>query len=110
MVKGSHLRIRMLRALCLCAGFLAASVIHSQTTLAQSAGLILISQEDSTRALCFESVTQHREPFTTTAPVKFGTDNKTRIMLFVMNLSLQAGDDVSSITVEAEDAAHHIYQ
>jgi uncharacterized protein GlcG (DUF336 family) len=31
-------------------------------------------------------------------------------MLFVMNLSLQAGDNVSSITVEAEDATHHVYQ
>ena len=110
MVKGSHFRIRMLRALCLSVCFTGASLVHSETTFAQSAGPVLISQEDSTRAISFESVTQHREPFATTAPVKFGADNQTRIMLFAMNLSLQAGDDISSITVEAEDAAHHVYQ
>ena len=110
MVKGSHLSIRILRSLCLSVFFAAASLSHSQTALAQSAGLILISHEDSTRAISFESVTQHREPFSVTAPVAFGTDNQTRIMLFAMNLSLQAGDDVSSITVEAEDAAHNVYQ
>jgi len=31
-------------------------------------------------------------------------------MLFAMNLSLQPGDTVSSVTVEAEDFAHHVYQ
>jgi len=110
MSKDSHLHLQTLRALCLSACFVAASVFHFQTAFAQSAGPVLISQEDSTRALSFESVTQHREPFETSGPVKFGTDNQTRIMLFVMNLSLQAGDDVSVITVEAEDAAHHVYQ
>ena len=110
MVKGSHFRIRMLRALSLSVCFFAVSLIHLQTTSAQSAGPVLISHEDSTRAISFESVTQHREPFATTAPVRFGTDDQTRVMLFVMNLSLQAGDDVSAITVEAEDAAHHVYQ
>jgi len=77
---------------------------------AQSARPVLISHEDSTRALSFESVTQQREPFSTTAPVRFGVDSQTRIMLFVMNLTLQAGDDVNSITVEAEDGGHHIFQ
>src|SRR5258705_12952248 len=109
MLNGSHLRIRMLRTLCLSV-FFAASLIHTQTAAAQVAGPVLISHEDSTRAISFESVTEHREPFSVTSPVRFGTDNQTRIMLFVMNLSLQSGDDVGAITVEAEDAAHHVYQ
>ncbi|MGH8743196.1 MAG: heme-binding protein, partial [Burkholderiales bacterium] len=110
MVKGSHPRIRMLHALCLGVFFAGAALVHFPTASAQTAGPVLISHEDSTRALSFESVTRHREPFSVTAPVRFGTDNQTRIMLFAMNLSLQAGDDVSSITVEAEDAAHQVYQ
>lgn len=100
----------MLRALCLSVCFASTSLIHSQTALAQAAGPILISHEDSTRAISFESVTQHREPFSLDAPVKFGVDNRTRVMLFAMNLTLQGGDDVSSITVEAEDSGHHVYQ
>jgi hypothetical protein len=99
----------MLRPLCLSV-FFAASLIHTQTAAGQVAVPVLISHEDSTRAISFESVTRHREPFSVTAPVKFGTDNQTRIMLFAMNLSLQAGDDVSDITAEAEDSAHHVYQ
>jgi uncharacterized protein GlcG (DUF336 family) len=81
-----------------------------QTASAQSAAPVLISHEDSTRAIAFESVTQQREPFSTTAPVRFGADNQTRIMLFAMNLTLQSGDTVSAITVEAEDFNHRVYQ
>jgi uncharacterized protein GlcG (DUF336 family) len=109
MDKGPNLRIRIQRALCLSVFFAVASLLHSQAALAQPAGVILISHEDSTRAISFESVTQHREPFSVAGPVRFGTDNQTRVMLFAMNLSLQSGDDVNAITVEAEDAAHHLY-
>jgi uncharacterized protein GlcG (DUF336 family) len=110
MVAGPHFAFRMLRSLSLGVFFVVASLVHPQTTAAQGSAPILISHEDSTRAISFESVTQQREPFATAAPVAFGTDNQTRIMLFAMNLNLQSGDNVSSITVEAEDAAHQIYQ
>lgn len=101
---------RMLLALGAGVLFLSTSQLRSTSTLAQTSSPTLISHEDSTRAIAFESVTQQREPFSATAPVKFGVDNQTRIMLFVMNLSLQAGDTVSSIHVEAEDSTHHVYQ
>jgi uncharacterized protein GlcG (DUF336 family) len=110
MVVGSHSRIRILLSLCVGAFLAGATLIQFQKTSAQTAGPVLISHEDSTRAISFESVTQQREPFATNGPVNFGTDNQTRIMLFAMNLSLQPGDSVSSITVEAEDFAHHVYQ
>lgn len=110
MDKGSHLRLCILRTLGLGVFLISASLMNFQTTSAQTTAPILISQADSTRAISFESVTEHREPFAVTSPVRFGTDNQTRIMLFVMNMSLQPGDDVSAITVEAEDAAHHVYQ
>src|SRR6185295_13214326 len=103
----THLSLPILRALLFGAIAFAASF---QTASAQSAGPILISHEDSTRALAFESVTQQREPFSPIAPVRFGSDNQTRVMLFVMNLTLQSGDTVSSISVTAEDAAHQVYQ
>lgn len=99
----------MLFALCAGVFSLAAATLHTSSSLAQSSGPILISHEDSTRAISFESVTQQREPFSTNAPVRFGVDGQTRIMLLVMNLQLQAGDTVSAIKVEAEDATHHIY-
>src|ERR1044072_7515095 len=114
MVEGSHFRVRILFARILftlaALTLFAAPLIQFPKTFAQSAAPVLISHEDSTRAISFESVNRQREPFSTTTPVSFGPDNQTRIMLFVMNLSLQADDTASSISVEAEDAAHHVYQ
>ena len=70
---------------------------------------MLISQETSTRAIALESVTHMREPFQLTQTVPFSADNRTRIMLFAQNLSLQQGDTAADVTAEAEDGAHQIY-
>ncbi len=88
---------------------LAISLVNFDRAGAQSTKPILISHPDSTRAIAFESVTQQREPFTTTVQVKFGSDSNTRIMLFAMNLQLQAGETASAITADAEDGSHTIY-
>ena len=73
---------------------------------AQQIAPILISHADSTRAIAFDSVTRHREPFSTAAQIRFGSDNATRIMLFAMNLDPQAGE---TVTADAEDASHNIH-
>src|SRR6185436_18542036 len=86
--------------------FIAASVIKFDNAGAQTTRPILISHPDSTRAIAFESVTRQREPFTTTAQNRFGSDPATRIMLFAMNLQLLPGE---TITADAEDASHTIY-
>jgi uncharacterized protein GlcG (DUF336 family) len=79
-------------------------------TNAQQTRPVLISHADSTRAIAFDSVTHSREPFTTTAQIKFGPDSATRIMLFALNLQLQLGESVTSVTAQAEDANHNLYQ
>src|SRR5436305_6539543 len=76
---------------------------------AQSNAPLLISQETSTRAVAFESVTEMREPFRPTQTVQFSADNRTRINLFAQNLTLQPGDTAADVTAEAEDGAHKIY-
>ena len=73
---------------------------------AQQTSPVLISHVDSTRAIAFDSVTHRREPFTTTAEFKFGSDSATRIMFFAMNLQLQPGE---TVTADAEDAGHALY-
>jgi len=70
---------------------------------------ILISEATSTRAIALESVTQQHEPFTPSSPINFGTDSRTRITLFAMNLSLAAGEDFKAVQAEAEDGSHRIY-
>ncbi len=103
-----HLRKLFLPGIALI--FASAALMQFSPAKAQSANPILISQIDSTRAIAFDSVTQHREPFSSISPVRFSPDNHTRLMLFAMNLILQPGDNAASITVEAEDAAHNCYQ
>ncbi|MBV8855949.1 MAG: heme-binding protein [Acidobacteria bacterium] len=76
---------------------------------AQSASPVLISQAGSTRAVAYESTTRVPEPFAPTAPVRFGPDERTRLMLFAMNLHLAPGEDAASMTADAEDEAHRTY-
>jgi len=110
MLSDPYSRFRTWLALCLGLLFAGATLIHFPKASAQTVAPILVSHEDSTRAISFESVTQQREPFSTNAPVRFGIDNQTRIMLFAMNLNLQPGDTAASVTVSAEDFAHRVYQ
>src|ERR1051325_4065049 len=76
---------------------------------AEASGPILISEETSTRAVALDSVTRMREPFPLTSPIQWGTDKRTRIVLFAMHLSLQAGETASAVTALAEDGAHRVY-
>lgn len=78
--------------------------VHSQANKP-----VLISEETSTRAVAVDSVTQKHEPFSTTSAVQWGSDNRTRIMIFAMGIALQPGEAASAITADAEDGAHRIY-
>ncbi|HEX7773028.1 MAG TPA: hypothetical protein VF435_11450, partial [Pyrinomonadaceae bacterium] len=94
----------MLRRMIFFAFLLAAVKANAQQTRP-----VLISHADSTRAIAFDSVTRKREPFTTTTPIKFGSDSATRIMLFAMNLQLQPNEPASAVTADAEDAQHTLH-
>ncbi|MFL6257512.1 MAG: hypothetical protein ACJ74T_21100, partial [Pyrinomonadaceae bacterium] len=86
---------------------LAALSAPARRSAAQSASPVLVSQAGSTRAVALEALTRVPEPFAPTAPVRFGADDRTRLMLFAMNLHLAPGEDASNVTADAEDAAHH---
>ena len=81
----------------------------ARRSAAQSASPVLVSEATSTRAVALESTTRVREPFALVSPVRFGTDARTRLMLFAMNLHLVAGEGASALTADAEDASHHVY-
>ena len=76
---------------------------------AQSASPVLVSQAGSTRAVALEASTRVPEPFAPTAPVRLGADDRTRVMLFAMNLHLAPGEDASAVTADAEDASRRTY-
>ncbi|HYV00675.1 MAG TPA: SdrD B-like domain-containing protein [Pyrinomonadaceae bacterium] len=70
---------------------------------------ILISQPTSTRAIAIDSLSFASEPFALTSPYAATADRRTRVMLFAVNLRLQPGETLSSVTADAEDAAHQHY-
>lgn len=55
-----------------------------------------------------ESLTLTPEPFALTSPFG-GSAQRTRVMVFAMNLDLQSGESVSAVSADAEDAAHRHY-
>jgi hypothetical protein len=70
---------------------------------------LLISQETSTRAIAMDSLCFTAEPFASTSPCSWGSDRRTRITLFAIDLSLQPGENLSAVTADAEDADHRHY-
>ncbi len=69
---------------------------------------MLISETGSDIAIALDSVTLVRDPFSLTN-LFFSSDQRTRIMLFGMNMELLAGEDKSAVTVRAEDAASNTF-
>jgi len=84
-------------------------VFWSRHSQAQTPRPVLFSHEDSTRAIAVNSVTRTHEPFAVTAPISFGADAATRLMLFAGSLHLQDNENTSVVTADAEDEAHNIY-
>ena len=75
------------------AGLLAVTVLPAIMSPATAASApVLLSRQNSTRAVALESVLQTAEPFSPSQNINFslGTDGRTRVMLFANNLSLQA--------------------
>src|SRR5260221_8101911 len=102
-------RTPILLPIFLCALLLVGAQSLSSNVHSQANKLILISEESSTRAVAVDSVTQKHEPFSTTSAVQWGSDSRTRIMIFVMGLNLQPGEGPTVVTADAEDGAHNIY-
>jgi len=102
-------RTPILLPIFLCALLLVGAQSLSSNVHSQANKLILISEESSTRAVAVDSVTQKHEPFSTTSAGQWGSDSRTRIMIFVIGLNLQPGEGPTAITADAEDGAHNIY-
>jgi len=81
--------------------------LFERKSRAQGPKPVLVSDAVSTRAIALDSVTHLREPFALTPPVAFSADNRTRVVLFALNVA--PGETVSALTADAEDGAHNIY-
>lgn len=68
----------------------------------QFAAPVLMTETGSDIAIALDSVQLVRDPFSLTQPFNFSSDQRTRLMLFGMNMDLSPGENV---TLTAEDAA-----
>jgi hypothetical protein len=82
-----------------------AAVVRAQDDAPQ----LFIEENTDHRAAAVESVAWLREPFPLTQLIPFGVDNRTRITLLALRVELRPGEDFSSVTADAEDAAHNRY-
>jgi hypothetical protein len=65
---------------------------------------ILLLEENSSHGVALDSVTWLRDPLSVFSTRNFSADGRTRVVLFAMNVDLQA-----IVTAEAEDSQHTIY-
>ena len=70
---------------------------------------MLISETNSDSAIALDSGTWVRDPFPLTTPFNFSADQRTRLMLFAMNMDLLPGENSSAVMARAEDAALNVY-
>ena len=84
-----------------------ATAIRFDRGHAQSNKITLISDESSTRAIAFDSVTLKREPFNPTSDITWGKDNRTRITLFAMGLDRNAPP--AEVAATAQDGSNRTY-
>ena len=69
----------------------------------QAGASMLLTEENSARAIALDSVTQTRDPFSLISQYNLSTDLRRRVDLFVWRLGLLPSDSASNVTVLAED-------
>lgn len=96
-----------------------ASTIFPQTMLVDyvrvyqratpSNSTLLLTEDNSNRALALDSITWVRDPFSLTGPYNFSQDQRTRVMLLAANIELMPGDTTAIVTSQARDSQGSIY-
>jgi len=64
---------------------------------------VLQTDENTDGAIAFDSVTMLRDPYPLTNILNLTSDNRTRVMLFAVNLDLLPTEDSSAVMARAED-------
>lgn len=70
---------------------------------------VLITEDNSMRAMAFDFLTRRREPFSLKSELPFSADARTRVMLLAMHLPVPAGGDVSGFKADAQDGSGRFY-
>ena len=90
--------------------------VHASIARAQGKGTIqndeapvVLTEENTNRAVALDSVTQTRDPFSLMTERNFSADQHRRVSLFVWRLGLLPGDTASNVIVILEDEQGRLY-
>ncbi len=70
---------------------------------------MLLLEENSSRAVALDSVTFVRAPFSTSSAFNFAADQRTRGMLFAINLNVLPGETSSVVMAQAVDSQNRTH-
>jgi len=70
---------------------------------------VMLTEENSNRALALDSVLWTQDPFPVASSLNFSSDHHTRVMLLVANIDLEPGDDASIVTADARDGQGQLH-
>jgi hypothetical protein len=90
-------------------GTVQGSPFTSTITILDDDKPLLLTEENSSRAIALESVWFMRDPFSLGNTQNFSSDHHTRVMLFATGIELQPGESPSAVVVQLEDSQNHIY-
>jgi GH43 family beta-xylosidase len=82
--------------------------IRSSSATTAAPAPILLTEEKTEQAVAIESVAWVRSPFSLLNSY-FSPDQRSRIMLFALNINMAIGESPSTLTAQAEDAQGNIY-
>ncbi len=83
-------------------GWLGSSATMAQSVLGNDAP-VLLTEQNSERAIALDLVMQTRDPFSLTSQTNLSTDLRRRVSIFVWRLGLLPGDTAANVNVVAED-------
>lgn len=66
---------------------------------------VLLTEENSLRALALDSITRMHDPFPVVTPHNFSADQRSRIVLFAVNAELLQNETAAAFTVKAESSS-----
>jgi len=74
-----------------------------------SSATLLLTEDNSNRALALDSVTHVADPFSIVGSYNFSQDHRTRVTLLATNFDLMPGDTTSIVSAQAQGPSGTIY-
>ena len=94
---------------CLVTNSFGTTTSNEATLTVSSPPPVVITEQNTDAAIGLDSVLMLRDPFLFTNTLNFSNDQRTRLMFFVRNVELLPNENMSSITVCAEDAQQNLF-